>query len=320
MKCNKCKFDNTDNAKFCIKCGSPIQAIAKEPSLIKKGINNKYIKWVGTSGVALGMLIAIWWAYDSYGYLLINRKAKVYVEGGTFQMGSKKGDNNVKPIHQVTLKSFYISKYEVCNADYAAFLNNQNASEEQVEKWIDIADDDCQIEKVGGEYQAKKGKAYYPVIYVTWYGAVAYAKSVGGRLPTEAEWEYAARGGQKSKGYKYSGSNAIDDVAWYRDNSQNTNNDMYDGKGTHIIGTKQANELGIYDMSGNVKEWCEDEWHANYKGAPTDGSAWLGSFYRVLRGGSWNSNTRSHCHSVYRYRNSPDSSIDIYGFRVVFED
>ncbi len=178
--------------------------------------------------------------------------------------------------------------------------------------WLYMNISSCQIEQVNGVFKVKAGKENYPVIEVTWYGARAYAKWVGGRLPSEAEWEYASRGGNQSKGYKYSGSNNIDDVAWFRKNSS-----IY--KGTHQVGTKQPNELGIYDMSGNVWEWCNDDWHESYTNAPTDGSSWgdgSGS-YRVLRGASWFSYA-DYCRVAYRNNYFPYLSYYKYGFRVVF--
>ncbi len=250
----------------------------------------------------------------------IDYAAKVFVKGGTFDMGSNNGDSDEKPIHSVTVSDFYIGKYEVTNAQYAEFLNAKGNQSEDGATWLDINNSNCQIEKVGDKFQAKSGKENYPVMLVTWYGARAYAQWVGGRLPTEAEWEYAARGGNKSNGYKYSGSNTFNDVAWYYDNSQNSDNNMSNGHGTHTVGTKQANELGIYDMSGNVYEWCEDKWHRNYTDAPTDGTAWIdgNGSNRVIRGGSW-SYTPYYCRVANRDDYYPNKGVYFSGFRVVFQ-
>ncbi|PID95479.1 MAG: hypothetical protein CSA94_01405 [Bacteroidetes bacterium] len=253
------------------------------------------------------------WQFKYEGDEQGNYADKVFVKGGTFDMGSNNGDSDEKPIHSVTVRDFYIGKYEVTNAQYAEFLNAKGNQIDSGNTWLDINSSYCQIEKVGNKFQAKSGKETYPVIEVTWYGARAYAQWVGGRLPTEAEWEYAARGGNQSQGYKYSGSNNIDDVAWYSSNTSGSN------PRTQVVGTKQPNELDIYDMSGNVWEWCEDTWHGNYNGAPTDGSAWVDSNYtsRVVRGGSWNY-FASYCRVAYRLSNNPNNSSDNYGFRVVF--
>ncbi len=242
----------------------------------------------------------------------------VFVQGGTFTMGSPDsvGFDDEHPQHQVTLSDFYISKYEVTNAQYTKFLNAKGMHEDGGNAWLDLSDSDCQIELVGGEYKVKSGKENYPVIFVTWYGATAYAEWKGGRLPTEAEWEYAARGGNQSQGYTYSGSNNIDDVAWYRDNSTNPDNDLYNGKGTHIVGTKQANELGIYDMTGNVCEWCSD-WYGDYTAdAQTNPTGATSGSYRVYRGGSW-SYGAFNCRVAFRGNDRPSFSYYNLGFRVV---
>ena len=210
----------------------------------------------------------------------------VKVAGGTFQMGatSEQGsdaDSDEKPVHSVTLPDYYIGQTEVTQELWQAVMGSNPSyfkgdNQRPVEK---VSWDDCQefIEKLN----RLTGKSF--------------------RLPTEAEWEYAARGGNKSKGYKYSGSNNPDAVAWYDDNS---------GGNTHTVAQKQANELGLYDMSGNVWEWCKD-WYGGYSSNSQNNpiGASTGS-YRVLRGGSWGSYARSvrvssrhNCAPVYRYFN-----------------
>ena len=130
------------------------------------------------------------------------------------------------------------------------------------------------------------------------------------RLPTEAEWEFAARGGIKSKGYKYSGSNTLDDVAWDWNNSGDT---------THDVGTKIPNELGLYDMSGNVHEWCND-WYGNYSSSPSNNPTGPGSgTYRVFRGGSW-SLIAGSCRSSDRNLDAPDYRISRLGLRLCLSE
>ena len=153
----------------------------------------------------------------------------------------------------------------------------------------------------------------YPMYYISWDDCQEFVKRLNEltgknfRLPTEAEWEYAARGGNKSRGYKYSGSDNIGDVAWYWDNSS---------KEPHPVGTKSPNKLGLYDMSGNVWEWCSD-WYSDYSSSsqtnPTGPT--LGS-YRVSRGGSWNYNA-SYCRVSIRAGSTPDNRRNYLGFRLV---
>ncbi|MDR0937891.1 MAG: formylglycine-generating enzyme family protein [Mediterranea sp.] len=216
----------------------------------------------------------------------------VYVEGGTFWMGCTDGqgsdcENDESPAHSVTLTSFNISKYEVTQG-----------------QWVTIM----------GTNPSKNARGdNYPVTNVSWSDAQEFCDRLNTatgkqyRLPTEAEWEYAARGGNQSKSYKYSGSNNLNNVGWFSGNSEGN---------THPVGQKLPNELGIYDMSGNVWEWCSD-WYSNYPAAmQTDPMGASSGSYRVLRGGS-RSSYAPNCRVAYRHYYSPDFSSQFLGFRLV---
>ena len=199
----------------------------------------------------------------------------VKVEGGTFTMGDDNGEDDEKPAHQVTLSDYYICKYEVTQAEWEAVMG-RNPS-------YFIGDN-------------------RPVEHVSWDDCQDFVRKLNSltglnfSLPTEVQWEYAARGGKNSRGYQYSGSNDIGSVAWYTDNS---------GGKTHPVGIKQANELGLYDMSGNVGEWCSD-WYGKsyYSSSPqTDPTGPSSGLCRVLRGGSWNLDA-SRCRVADRNFNS----------------
>ena len=221
----------------------------------------------------------------------------VKVYGGTFWMGAQSKDPNgqnydsdayekVAPVHQVTLSDYHIGKYEVTQEEWHAVMGNNPS-------WF-------------------KG-AKKPVESVSWYDCQEFVKKLNLQtglnfsLPTEAQWEFAARGGNMSKGYKYSGSNDLDKVAWYESNS---------GSEIHYIGQKQSNELGLYDMTGNVWEWCCD-WYEDYNSSsqtnptgPTTGSL------RVCRGGSWY-NLARFCRVSFRSHDRPDYSGTCLGLRLV---
>ena len=250
----------------------------------------------------------------------------VKVEGGSFDMGSsfesysKFPEVQVpeSPVHRVTLDDFSMSKYEITNRQYCAFLNERGNQSEGGTEWIRLEGtyvDKCRISRESDRFVVESGYEDHPVIYVSWYGASAYctwlSSKIGKevRLPTEAEWEYAARGGKKSRGYTFSGSNTIEEVAWYYDNSS---------KKVHKVGGKSPNELGLYDMSGNVYEWCLDWYGGDYyslspsrnpKG-PNSGKN------KVARGGSWWLNA-SECRVTFRILNIPINRNFRYGFRVL---
>ena len=244
----------------------------------------------------------------------------VKVEAGSFMMGSpenEEGRRSYETQHRVTLtKDFWIGKYEVTQKQYKAIMG-ENPSY----FWFHVRGD-------------------YPVEEVSWDDAMEYCRKLTERerragrlqegyeysLPTEAQWEYAARGGNKSKGYKYSGSDYLDEVRWY---------DWRGGRGTHPVGEKKSNELGIYDMSGNVWEWCRDscEWKDGvvtdtygvvtdtygvvtdtYKDGMVDPWNRSGS-WRVIRGGGW-CDRAEYCRSVGRFSVAPSARGSILGFRL----
>jgi len=246
----------------------------------------------------------------------------ITVSGGTFQMGSNDGLSNEQPVHTVTLSGFEISKYEVTNGQFCEFLNNKGVSSDgsyNETEFIDMDGGCCQIVYSGDQFEVEKDKMNYPVITVTWYGARAFCEWIGGRLPTEAEWEFAARGGNQTQGYIYSGSDSLDEVAWYWNNSENPDCYLYYGHGTDIVGSKKKNELGVYDMSGNVCEWCSDWYGSDYYNISprNDPQGPPAGTRKVIRGGSWYANA-DECRCAYRNSNDvPERGISYYGFRVV---
>ena len=221
----------------------------------------------------------------------------VYVEGGSFDMGatSEQGSdayNNEKPVHRVTLSGYYIGKCEVTQELWEAVMGSNPSHFTGAQKPVEsVSWNDCQ--EFVSRLNSLTGRTF--------------------RLPTEAEWEYAARGGNQSLHYKYSGSDNIGNVAWY-DNSG----------GTHAVGTKSPNELGIYDMSGNAYEWCSD-WGDYYSaGAQTNPQGPSSGSNRVLRGGGWNTSAK-FCRVSFRSGRDPDNSggispnggYDAHGLRLV---
>ena len=225
----------------------------------------------------------------------------VYVQGGSFTMGatSEQGSDaydNEKPTHRVTLNSYYIGQTEVTQALWQAVMGN-NPSD-------------------------FKGNLQRPVEYVSWDDCQSFIRKLNSltgqrfRLPTEAEWEYAARGGNKSRGYKYSGSNTIDNVAWHDVNAYDVGSSS-SNYGTHPVATKSANELGIYDMSGNVWEWCQDRYDENYysRSPQTNPQGPSSGSYRVLRGGSWDYDARC-CRVSFRIGDNPDYGSSGLGLRL----
>lgn len=216
----------------------------------------------------------------------------VFVEGGHFMMGSEDEEayQREKPIHEVLISGFYIGKFPVTQELWSAVL--------------------------GGENNPSVFKGHNrPVESISWENAEGFVeklkKSTGKpyRFLSESEWEYAARGGKHGQGFKFAGNDKLNKVAWFRENSYGE---------TKPVGLKLPNELGIYDMSGNVYEWVEDQNRNTYKDAPNDGTAWLGldpNSQRVLRGGAWSSR-QDRCRIGHRSSDHPSYRDYSTGFRL----
>lgn len=216
------------------------------------------------------------------------------IQGGTFLMGSAEGPKDAQATHQITVNSFFMGQYEVTFEEYDAYCRSKNKALLPDDGW---------------------GRGRRPVINVTWEEANAYCRwlteQTGSvwRLPTEAEWEYAAKGGKNGEVTQYAGGNRLSQYGWHTSNS---------GAKTHPVGQKRPNELGLFDMSGNVWEWCKDWYGSDYyskspsknpKG-PSDG------LNKILRGGSWGS-SGSNCRVYTRDSFNPYNSDNSNGFRVV---
>jgi formylglycine-generating enzyme required for sulfatase activity len=228
---------------------------------------------------------------ETYEYNLI---PLVYIPAGEFLMGSSEFDSDAdaykyeKPQHLVKVSSFYMGRYPVTQAQWQTVMGNNPSN---------FKGDDHPVEKV------------------SWHDAVAFCQRLSEqtskeyRLPTEAEWEYACRAGTTTKYYFGEDANQLSEYAWYSQNA---------GSKTHPVGQKQPNQFGLYDLYGNVWEWCLDNWHENYADAPADGSAWSESNTKmnILRGGSW-FNPLIYCRSAYRSWNLATNRFNYCGFRVV---
>jgi formylglycine-generating enzyme required for sulfatase activity len=249
----------------------------------------------------------------------------VYVPAGQFQMGSAENDpdafDNEKPQHTVYLDAFWIDQTEVTNAQFAAFLNEQGNQTQGRTTWLQLESEYCLIEQVSGEYRPKSGYDDHPVVVVSWYGADAYCAWVGARLPTEAEWEYAARG---PDGYIYPWGDTFDGERLSFCDANCTydwkNTDYDDGYAkTAPVGSFEAGAswCGALDMAGNVWEWVSDWYDNHYPSAPQTnptGPATGGS--KVLRGGSW-SYVSNIVRSASRNGNRPSDGYGNMGFRCV---
>ncbi|MCI7699929.1 MAG: SUMF1/EgtB/PvdO family nonheme iron enzyme [Candidatus Onthomorpha sp.] len=292
-------------ANFCPRCGRPLQGNTESKSKRRLWIRRTMVL-VGIAGVVLGIVAYLNYRQNSpivykgeipqstIETIVVNGVEfnMVKIEGGTFHMGatSEQGSDAFYweyPVHSVTISDYYIGETEVTQELWEAVM--------------------------GSNPSYFTGNNQRPVEYVSWYDCQEFIKKLNQltgkkfRLPTEAEWEYAARGGKYSRGYKYSGRNDVDEVAWYESNS---------GETTHPVATKEANELGLYDMNGNVWEWCKDWYGEDYQSnsqtnptGPSEGEK------RVLRGGSC-FNSDWGVRVSYRNGSTPESRYDDHGLRL----
>jgi formylglycine-generating enzyme required for sulfatase activity len=214
---------------------------------------------------------------------------RIYVEGGKMEYKDRK----------IAIGSFEITKYEITNSEFAAFLNAKKTGSDGIlngRQIINITSEDLQLEYLNAGWVPKSGRENHPMVMVSYYGAVDYCQWVGGKLPTAEEWTYAAKGGLKSKHYIYAGGNDLDQVGWYRGNC---------GGHSHQVGTRKPNELGIYDMSGNAWEWCLND------SLKTDED------FVLHMGGSWYPEEEPGRISSH-FGNTPTHFSNSVGFRVIF--
>ena len=230
----------------------------------------------------------------------------VEIPAGEFRMGSSSGEPDEKPVHRVRLSSFRIDVYPVTNAQFAAFLNAIKSSRDEDGHVLVLAFRRG-VHKVAGRWEAQKDCDRYPAIGVTWYGAEAYAKHYGERLPTEAEWEYACRAGAKTTWSFGDEASRLADFVWFKKNA---------GKEIHPVGEKPANAWGVCDMPGTVWEWCADWYDETYYSFSqiTNPKGPSQREYRVLRGGS-RLNGATRVRAANRGASTPDDKDGTIGFR-----
>lgn len=267
--------------------------------------------------ISLFLVLFVWQSVAGQ-RLVRNKQVKfVHIPAGTFMMGDVLDDevsDEELPVHSVTLHEFWMSVYEITNTQFCVFLNDQGNRFEAGCQWLDIEHDDCLIENRRGTYIPKPGYGDYPVVTITWYGANAYAHWLGGRLPTEAEWEYAARNGGENIRFvngmrlsrRYSNVDGIAGLdIWSR---------------LAPVGELAASKFGLYDLIGNVWEYCSDWYDPDYysvspdsdPGGPFDGSL------KIIRGGSWKY-ARWNCRIATRGRLRPSKATNDTGFRVILD-
>lgn len=240
----------------------------------------------------------------------------IFVKGGSLKMGSQHGENDEQPRRKIKINSFYIGKYEVSNAEFAAFLNANGNQYNAHSIWMDLGGKwenlKCRIYEENGKFLVEKGYENYPVNYANWFAADAYCKWKGGRLPTEAEWEFAAKSGKKKRKKELRQiADSTNLFAWYKDNSLNS---------WHSSGLKRPNLLGLYDIYGNLWEWCSDFYNKDYYKTrdKINPQGPLSGDFKVIRGGSWTDKKQTLRISNRNAINPNANKINV-GFRIVYD-
>jgi len=233
----------------------------------------------------------------------------VLIPAGEFMMGSEDGHDDERPIHRVSLGAFYVDRYEVTNARYAAFLNKWGREADENGKPIVFHDKDIGVQQSDGKWVAKSGYESHPADDVPWAGAALYARSYGKRLPTEAEWECACRAGSAGKWCCGDDEGPLAEYAWYG---------LQPGTVTIPVGQKRPNSFGLFDMHGNAEEWCADFYDRGYYAVSLaqDPQGPSTRELHVIRGGNWASNAYL-CRSARRANDDPWSGSTVAGFRCV---
>ncbi|MDR3193872.1 MAG: formylglycine-generating enzyme family protein, partial [Tannerella sp.] len=240
------------------------------------------------------------------------RPEMITVKGGTFTMGctseQQDCDSDELPAHQVTVGDFRLSRTSITYPQYVEFLNAANVPPDaRLNGHRMFIQGHSPVKYRDGKWYLSMDMPNRPMVHTTWWGAYEYCRWAGGRLPTEAEWEYAARGGAKSNGYRYAGGNNSDEVSWCSPESRG---------GVGDVARKKPNELGLYDMSGNVWEWCSD-WYGDYPaGAQTNPTGPETGWNKVQRGGSGDAEA-PYCRVSFRYASDPEVSMNYIGFRLL---
>lgn len=310
---------------FSNKANSLIKALEEEENLWATAVNRKQVKLLKDYQKKFFSNVDKYWMAEKLirkeEGLPVRPRAKwknmVLVEEGSFKIGCQNNamscDNNNSNGKEIFISSFFIDPYEVTNQQYAEFLTAYGSEKVKAGEFsgkIMIRPNNPGIEKASEIWKVKEGFENYPVVEVTWYGANEYAEFYELRLPTEAEWEYAARGGIQSKrDYDYAGGNNLFSIGWYKGNF-----------GTHPkeVGLKPANEVNLHDMSGNVKEWCYDWYDELFYTRISDNNPQNSNKTKkkVIRGGGWRSKD-TECYCVERNFLNPNYSSEDVGFRCI---